>query len=58
MYQCKCFASNDHRELQEQVNAWLQQQRPTRVHQIEMVADGAEFTYVVLAIYVVAGKKS
>jgi hypothetical protein len=44
------FASNDHRELQKELNTWLRKHRP-EIIDIQMVANGAEYTYVVLVMY-------
>ena len=44
------IASNDHLELQMQINAWLRIKRPRRTR-FYFVADGAEFTYCVLIVY-------
>lgn len=45
------IASNDHMELQIQINAWLRTKRPKRTR-FYFVADGAEYTYCVLIAYV------
>jgi predicted DNA-binding protein (UPF0278 family) len=56
MYLCQTFAANDHQELQRQINAWLQQERPPRVHQVELTADGSVYTYVAIFVYVTTAK--
>ncbi|OPY64127.1 MAG: hypothetical protein A4E56_00181 [Pelotomaculum sp. PtaU1.Bin065] len=45
------FASNDHLELEIQLNAWLRAKRPRKILSIRFVADGAEYTYAVLILY-------
>lgn len=51
MYEVILFASNDHNELQLEIQTWLRAKRPTRIHSIDMVADGAEYTYCVLFLF-------
>jgi hypothetical protein len=46
----KLFADNDHLNLQHEINAWIKRHRP-RVHRWLFVADGSEFTYVVMVAY-------
>ncbi len=57
MYLCIAIASNDHAELQKKFNTWLQQERPARIHQVELVADGNVYTYVALVVYVPAATR-
>ncbi len=52
------IATNDHEDLQLQLNVWLRNERPERVHSIQFVANGSEFTYCVLIMYVPGRKKS
>ena len=52
------IATNDHEDLQLQLNVWLRNERPERVHSIQFVANGSEFTYCVLIMYVPSRKKS
>ncbi len=51
-YMVELFASNDHNELETQINSWLRHHRPSRIENIAFVADGAAFTYCVLLMYV------
>lgn len=50
-YRVEIFASNDHKALQRHFNTWLRYERPERIQDIRMVADGAEFTYCVMVLY-------
>lgn len=50
-YQTELLAANDHNDLEQELNAWLSMRRPLRVIDINFVADGAEFTYCVLILY-------
>ena len=51
MYMVEIFASNNHNELELQINAWLRSKKPNRIIDIAFVADGAAFTYCVLVMY-------
>ncbi len=51
-YMVELFAANDHNELEMQMNSWLRAKKPSRVIDLEFVADGAAFTYCVLLMYV------
>ncbi len=46
----KLFADNDHLNLQAEMNAWVKKHRP-KVAQWLFVADGSEFTYIVMVVY-------
>lgn len=46
----KLFADNDHLNLQHDINTWIKRKRP-RALQWLFVADGSEFTYVVMVVY-------
>lgn len=46
------FASNNHSELELQMNAWLRAKKPSQIIDVAFVADGAAFTYCVLLMYV------
>ncbi len=46
----KLFADNDHLNLQHDINTWIKKQRP-KVLRWLFVADGSEFTYVVMVVY-------
>lgn len=50
-YMVELFASNDHNELEMQMNAWLRSKRPSRVLDVAFVADGAAFTFCVMLLY-------
>jgi len=47
----KLFADNDHLNLQQGINDWLERNVTIKVLQWLFVADGAEFTYCVLVVY-------
>ena len=51
-YMVELFGSNDHNELELQINSWLRYKRPKRVLRVAFVANGAEYTYAVLVMYV------
>lgn len=46
------FASNIHSELEVQINSWLRFKKPNRILNLSFVADGAEYTYCVIIMYV------
>lgn len=46
----KLFADNDHLNLQHEINVWIRKNHP-RVVKWLFVADGSEFTYVVMVVY-------
>lgn len=46
------FASNSHSELEIQMNAWLRLKKPSRIINLSFVANGAEYSYGVLILYV------
>jgi len=46
----KLFADNDHLNLQHDINTWIKRKRP-KVLRWLFVADGSEFTYVVMVVY-------
>lgn len=50
-YMVELFASNDHDELELQINGWLRAHRPKQVVSTAFVADGAEFTYCIMILY-------
>lgn len=50
------FASNNHNELELQINAWLRAKKPSKIIKLAFVANGAEFTYCVLIMYVPRSK--
>jgi hypothetical protein len=52
-YKFELLASNDHEELEMQLNAWLLDVNPARILGVQFVADGQELTYCVLVLYVV-----
>jgi len=51
-YQAHLVASNDFEDLENQLNSWLDRVRPGRIHTIAFTADGLEFTYCVLVLFV------
>ena len=51
-FMVELFASNSHNELDMQINLWLRTKRPGRILNVSFVANGAEFTYCVLVMYV------
>jgi hypothetical protein len=55
-YSVEVFAASDHLKLQQQFNAWLRYERPKKIISVEFVADGAEFTYCVLVLYLKSKK--
>lgn len=46
------LASNSHSELELEINSWLRIKRPSRVLNVCFVADGSQYTYCVLIMYV------
>jgi len=50
MVKAKLLAANDHRDLQDQLNNWLQKTKP-HITNITLVADGAEYIYTILIVY-------
>jgi len=46
------FASNNHNELELQMNAWLRAKKPSRIIDVAFVADGAAYSYAVLILYI------
>ena len=50
-YSVELLASNDHEKLEEHINAWLGYEKPERIVSVGFVADGAEFTYCALILY-------
>jgi len=51
-YDVETLASNDHAELESLISEWLRVTRPERIIKCQFVADGAEYTYCVLFIYI------
>jgi hypothetical protein len=51
------IATNDHEDLELMINTWLRNERPERIRDIQFVANGSEFTYAVLVLYVPSRKK-
>ena len=51
-YKVELLAENNHNDLENEINAWLQAKRPNRIIDIRFVADGAEYTYCTLILYV------
>ena len=51
------IATNDHEDLELMLNTWLRNERPERIRDIQFVANGSEFTYAVLIMYVPSRKK-
>jgi len=51
-YQAELLAGNNHENLEEEINVWLKLKRPERIVDVCFVADGAEFTYCILILYV------
>lgn len=56
-YMVELLASNDHNELEVLINGWLATVNPSRILQIAFVADGSQYSYAVLILYV-PGEKS
>ena len=50
-YEVKLFASNDHMELELQIQTWLRVKKPKVINQVAFVADGAEYTYCLLFLF-------
>lgn len=50
-YNVEVFAASDHTKLQQMMNAWFRYERPQRIISTNFVADGAEYTYCVLVLY-------
>ena len=50
-YEVKLIASNDHTELEFLISEWLRLKRPRIIHDVNFVADGAEYTYCAMLIY-------
>ena len=50
-YKFELLASNDHEELEAQLNAWLLAMNPARILDVAFVADGHELTYCALVLY-------
>jgi hypothetical protein len=46
------MASDDHEDLQKQLNQWVQDAKPARIFNVQLVADGAKYTYCALVMYV------
>lgn len=55
-FMVQVFASNNHTDLELEINAWLRYKRLSKILKLEMVADGAEYTYCVLILYVPRGQ--
>ncbi len=55
-YKVELLASNNHNELEMEINAWLRIHKPSRILDVRMVADGSQYTYCVLMLYVPKGK--
>jgi|GEM_PF-2663180 len=51
-YKVELLADNSHNDLEMQINAWFRTHKPARVIDIRFVADGAQYTYCVLILYV------
>lgn len=49
-YHVRLFASNNHEELQNQINQFFKQEN-IHIEDVEFVADGAEFTYCIAVVY-------
>ncbi len=45
------LASNDHNDLEMELNAWLRRTRPARIISVNFVADGSAYTYCILVMY-------
>lgn len=52
MYRVHVAGSNDHQNLQVDLNKWLREEKPAKIHSVSFVADGARITYCVLVLYV------
>ena len=57
MYRSQIFASNNHQELEKQINDWFENVKPGKIHSVNLAADGMELTYCVLVLYYVARGK-
>jgi len=51
MYRSQIFASNNHQELEKQINDWFENVKPGKIHSVNLAADGMELTYCVLLLY-------
>lgn len=47
----KLFASNDHDELEIQINHWLKNRKPSKLINVVSLGDGAEFALNVMIMY-------
>ena len=50
-YSIELLASNHHETLEKEIRAWLAYERPERIVSVQFVADGAEFTYCAMFLY-------
>lgn len=50
-YAVVVFAENDHNQLQADINHWIRQEKPRRIHSINFVTNGSEYTYTALMLY-------
>lgn len=50
-YMVEIFASNDHDELEIQINDWIRVHRPKQITSTAFVADGGEYTYCIMFLY-------
>jgi hypothetical protein len=50
-YHVEVLASNDHEQLGKNIQSWLDYEEPEKIFFAEFVADGAEFTYAVMFVY-------
>lgn len=50
-YEVELFASNDHTQLEVDIQTWLRVKRPKQILNVSMVADGAEYTYCVMFLF-------
>lgn len=51
-YEVATFAANSHTELELKLSTWLRKKRPKEIIAHEFAADGAEYTYCYVLIYV------
>lgn len=57
-YHVELLASNDHEVLEQNIQAWLDYEEPEKIYSVEFVADGAEFTYCVMFLYLKKQKEA
>lgn len=58
MYRVAILADNTHTGLQLQFNTWLREEKPARIHQVNLVSNGSEFTYSVLILYTASDQRA